>query len=90
MPFHKECIITEEDNLPEIDLVIPSPIPKVNNGINSLILKWAKAKIKADIVTPKIIPNSLDKIGNKTPRKTTSSNKGAKTVVVKNKSINEI
>ena len=72
-----------------MDLVIPSPMPKVNNGIISLILKWANAKIKADIVIPKIIPNSLDKIGNKTPRKITSSNNGAKNVVVKNKSINE-
>ena len=89
MPFHKECIITEEDNLPEIDLVIPSPMPKVNNGINSLILKWAKAKIKAEIKIPNIIPKSLDKIGSKTPRNMISSNKGAKTVVVKNKRINE-
>ena len=68
IPFHKECIITEEANLPEISLVIPSPIPNVNNGGISLILKWAKAKIKAEIVIPKIIPNSLDKIGSKTPR----------------------
>ena len=89
IPFHKECIITEDDNLPEISLVIPNPIPKVNNGGISLILKCAKAKIKAEIVIPKIIPNSLDKIGNKTPRKITSSNNGAKNVVVINKSINE-
>ena len=34
---------------------------------------------------PKIIPNSLDKIGSKTPLKITSSNIGAKNVVVKNK-----
>ena len=64
-------------------------MPKVNNGSISPILKWAKAKIKADIIIPKIIPNSLDKIGSNTPRKTTSSNKGAKNVVVKNKRINE-
>ena len=64
-------------------------MPKVNNGIISLILKWAKAKIKADIVIPKIIPNSLDKIGSRIPRKITSSNNGAIKVVVKNKSINE-
>ena len=89
IPFHRECIITEEDNLPEISLVMPSPTPKVNNGSISLILKWAKAKIKAETVIPKIIPNSLDKIGNKTPRKITSSNNGAKKVVVKNKRINE-
>ena len=53
------------------------------------MLKWAKAKIKAEIVIPKIIPKSLDSIGSKTPRKTTSSNNGAKNVVVKNKRINE-
>ena len=88
-PFHRECMITEDDNLPEISLVIPSPIPKVNNGGISLILKWAKAKIKAEIVIPKIIPNSLDKTGNKTTRKITSSNNGARNVVVKNKRINE-
>ena len=89
IPFHKECIITEEANLPEISLVIPRPIPKVNNGSISLILKWAKAKINAEIVIPKIFPNSLDIIGSKTPLKITSSNNGAKTVVVKNKSTNE-
>ena len=89
IPFHKECIITEDDNLPEISLVIPNPMPKANNGGISLILKCAKAKIKAEIVIPRIIPNSLDKIGNKTPRKINSSNNGAKNVVVKNKRINE-
>ena len=89
IPFHNECITTEDDNLPEISLVIPNPIPKVNNGSISLILKCARAKIKADIVIPKIIPNSLDKMGSKTPRKITSSNNGAKNVVVKNKRINE-
>ena len=89
IPFHKECINTDDDNLPETSLVIPSPIPKVNNGGISLRLKCAKAKINADIVIPNIIPNSLDKIGSKTPRKMTSSNKGAKNVVVKNKRINE-
>ena len=39
IPFQSECIITDEDNLPEISLVIPSPKPKVNNGGISLILK---------------------------------------------------
>ena len=39
IPFHKECIITEDDSLPEISLVIPSPMPRVNNGGISLILK---------------------------------------------------
>ena len=38
---------------------------------------------------PKIIPKSLDKIGSKIPRNIISSNKGAKSVVVKNKSMNE-
>ena len=89
IPFHKECIIIEDDNLPEINLVIPSPTPKVNKGSISLILKWAKAKINAEIVIPNIIPNSLDKIGSKTPLKMTSSNSGAKSVVVKNKRMNE-
>ena len=89
IPFHKECIITEDDNLPEISLAIPSPIPKVNNGIISPILKWAKAKINEEIVIPKIIPNSLDKTGSKTPLKIISSNNGAKNVVVKNKSTND-
>ena len=89
IPFHKECIITEDDNLPEISLVMPSPVPNINNGGISLILKWAKAKIKAEIVIPKIIPNSLDRIGNNTPRKTISSNNGAIKVVVKNNRINE-
>ena len=82
-------MIIDDANLPEISLVIPSPTPKVNKGSISPILKWAKAKIKEEIVIPKIIPNSLDKIGNKTPRKIISSNKGAKNVVVKNKRINE-
>ena len=39
IPFHKECIITEADNLPEISLVIPRPIPNINNGGISLTLK---------------------------------------------------
>ena len=82
-------MITEEDNLPDISLVVPRPIPKVNNGIISPILKCARAKIKAEIVIPEIIPNCLDKIGNRTPLKITSSNIGAKNVVVKNKRINE-
>ena len=85
IPFHKECINTDDDNLPEISLVIPSPTPKVNNGGISLMLKWAKAKIKAEIIIPNIIPNSLDKIGSKIPLKIISSNNGANNVVVKNK-----
>ena len=90
MPFHKECITTEDDNLPETSLVTPSPIPKINNGGVSLMLKWANAKIKAETIMPNIIPNSLDKIGSKTPRKITSSNNGAINVVVKNRRKNEI
>ena len=82
-------MITEDDNLPEINLVVPSPMPKVNNGIISPILKWAKAKIKAEIAIPRIIPNSLDKTGSKTPLKITSSKIGARNVVVKNKRTNE-
>ena len=39
IPFHKECMITEEDNLPETSLVMPSPTPKINNGGISLRLK---------------------------------------------------
>ena len=39
IPFHNECIIIDDDNFPEISLVTPSPIPKVNNGGISLILK---------------------------------------------------
>ena len=31
-PFHNECIITEENKLPEAILVIPNPIPSTNNG----------------------------------------------------------
>ena len=72
-----------------MSLVVPSPIPKVNNGIISPILKCARAKIKAEIMIPKIIPNSLDKIGSRTPRKITSSNNGATKVVVKNNRIND-
>ena len=68
---------------------MPRPIPKTNNGGISEILKWAKAKIKAEIEIPKITPKSLDKTGSKTPRNIISSNKGAKNVVVKNKSIND-
>ena len=86
-PFHKECIKTEESKLPEAILVIPNPIPKTNKGGISLILKCAKANISEDTKIPKIIPRSLDKIGNKIPRNIISSNSGAKTVVVINKII---
>ena len=88
-PFHKECIRTEDNKLPETILVIPSPIPKTNRGGNSPILKCAKAKIKAETKTPKIIPKSLESIGSKIPRNIISSNKGAKSVVVKNKRVKE-
>ena len=87
--FQSECIITEENKLPETALVIPSPIPKTNNGGISLKLKWAKAKIKEEIKIPDIVPKSLDKIGSKIPRKIISSNNGAKSDVVKNKIMKE-
>ena len=41
--------------------------------------------IKAEIKIPAKMPKSLDKIGNKIPRNTVSSNNGARIVVVKNK-----
>ena len=88
IPFHKECIITEDINLPETSLVAPRPIPNTNNGGISLILKCAKANIKADIIMPRNFPKSLDKMGSKTPRNIISSNSGAKRVVVKNNKIN--
>ena len=88
-PFHKECIITEESKLPEAILVTPSPIPRTKSGGISPILKWAKAKIKADIIMPQIIPKSLEIVGNKIPLKIISSKKGAKRVVVTNKITNE-
>tara|TARA_Y100000991_G_C21669770_1_gene220442 strand:+ start:276 stop:488 length:213 start_codon:yes stop_codon:yes gene_type:complete len=69
--------------------VIPRPTPKTNNGGISAILKWANAKIKAEIAIPKITPNSLDNMGSKTPRNIISSKNGAKKVVVKNKRMNE-
>ena len=40
--------------------------------------------MKADVVIPNIIPNSLDKMGSNTPRNIISSNNGANKVVVKN------
>ena len=88
-PFHKECIITEESKLPETILVIPNPIPRTNNGGISPILKWAKAKIKAETTMPQITPKSRERVGNKIPRKMISSKKGAKRVVVTNKITNE-
>ena len=88
-PFHKECIITEESKLPEAILVIPNPIPRINNGGISPKLKWAKANMKAETIIPKIVPKSLERIGSKIPRNIISSNKGAKRVVVTNKRIND-
>ena len=55
-PFHKECIITAENKLPEAILVIPNPIPRTNNGGISAKLKCANAKINAEIIIPEIIP----------------------------------
>ena len=68
---------------------MPSPIPRTNNGGISPKLKWAKAKIKAEIMIPKIIPKSLESVGSKMPLNIISSNKGAKKVVVINKRIND-
>ena len=82
-------MITEENNLPDVSLTIPRPIPKIKSGGISLILRCAKAKINEDIVIPITIPRSLDNIGNNTPRKIISSNNGANTVVVKNKRVND-
>ena len=82
-------MMTDESKLPEATLVIPSPNPKTNNGGISPILKWAKANIKAETIIPQIIPKSLERVGNKTPRNITSSKKGARRVVVTNKIKNE-
>ena len=87
-PFHRECIITEDINLPETSLVTPSPIPNTNNGGISLKLKCAKANIKADIMMPKNFPKSRDKTGSSTPRNIISSKRGAKSVVVKSNKMN--
>ena len=81
--------MTEESKLPEAILVIPNPIPRTNNGGISPKLKCAKAKIKAENIIPKSIPKSLERVGSKIPRNIISSNKGAKSVVVKNKRIND-
>ena len=69
--------------------MIPNPIPRTNNGGISPKLKWANAKIKAETMMPGIIPKSLERVGSKIPRNIISSNKGAKSVVVKNKRIND-
>ena len=88
-PFHKECIITEENKLPEATLVIPNPIPRTNNGSISPKLKWANAKIKAEKTMPEIIPKSLESVGSKIPRNIISSNRGANKVVVTNNKKND-
>ena len=64
-------------------------MPKTNNGGISPKLKWAKAKIKAENMMPKIIPKSLERVGSKTPRNITSSNRGASRVVVTNNRKND-
>ena len=87
-PFHKECINIEEANLPDNNLVAPSPIPRTNSGGNSLRLKCANAKINAEERIPIAIPNSLAKTGNKTPLNTISSKNGARIVVVMNNNKN--
>ena len=88
-PFHKECIITEENKLPEAILVIPNPIPKTNNGGISPKLKCASAKIKAETMIPAITPKSLESVGSKIPRNIISSKRGANRVVVINKRKND-
>ena len=88
-PFHKECIITEENKLPEAILVIANPIPRTNNGGISPKLKWANAKIKAETMMPEITPKSLERVGSKIPRNIMSSNRGANRVVVKNNRKND-
>ena len=81
--------MTEASKLPEAILVIPKPIPRTNNGGISPKLKWAKAKIKAETMIPKIIPKSLARVGSKMPRNIISSNRGAKRVVVTNNRKND-
>ena len=88
-PFHKECITTEENKLPEAILVIANPIPRTNNGGISPKLKWANAKIKAETMIPVITPKSLERVGSKIPRNMISSNRGANRVVVTNNRIND-
>ena len=61
-------MITEENKLPEAILVIPNPIPRINNGGISHKLKWANAKIKAETIIPEITPKSLERVGSKIPR----------------------
>ena len=88
-PFHKECIITEENKLPEVILVTANPIPRTNNGGISPKLKWANAKIKAETMMPEITPKSLERVGSKIPRNIISSNRGANRVVVTNNKKND-
>ena len=69
--------------------MIPSPIPRINNGGISAKLKCAKAKIKAELIIPRIFPKSLERVGSRIPLNIISSNKGAKRVVVTNKRTND-
>ena len=64
-------------------------MPSTNNGGISPILKCANAKIKAETIMLQNIPKSFERVGNKMPRNTISSKKGAKIVVVINKIIND-
>ena len=82
-------MITEESKLPEAIRVIPSPIPRTNNGGISPKLKCAKAKIKAETMMPGIIPKSLERVGSNIPRNIISSNRGANRVVVTNNKKND-
>ena len=64
-------------------------MPRTNNGGISPKLKWANAKIKAEITRPEITPKSLERVGSKIPRNIISSNKGANRVVVTNNRKND-
>ena len=46
----------DEDNLPEISLVVAKPIPRTNNGGNSFKLRCASAKTNEDIKIPIVFP----------------------------------
>ena len=47
---------TDDDNLPEINLVEAKPIPRINKGGNSFKLRWASAKTNEDIKIPINLP----------------------------------
>ena len=49
-------MITDENNLPETNLVVAKPIPRTNNGGNSFKLRCASAKTNEDIKIPIVLP----------------------------------